>query len=363
MNKFDLSLDTNENIVIWGLGFYGMNCLDFLIDSANIQPSLIVDLIKHKYISEYRGIPVISPDMFIENSKSNKYVVLITIRNGSKFDLQILCSLGVRYYFFDQIYLHSNHEVGKEIIELLDDDKSKLIFSSLIGNRMLLCDKVSQEIIDDKQYFCIPDFGRQKNQCFIDCGAYVGDTFETWLAINEGNFAAYLGFDPVPSHRQSFEARYKRLSEEYDLSRGTVKYVNKFLGRAKGAVNFPEHSGSNTSRLNVIPVSDHTKSPVSQQISCTTIDEEATMMLSEIPNVQSILLKMDIEGGEFEALNGAKNFLNKYRPLLAISVYHRIDDYYRIPLFIKNNVNDYRFFIRHHSRLADETVLYCQPKH
>ena len=85
-------------------------------------------------------------------------------------------------------------------------------------------------------------------------------------------------------------------------------------------------------------------------------------MLPKLPNVESIFLKMDIEGGEFDALQGALETLKKYRPLLAISIYHRIDDYIRIPYFLKNNLEGYRFFIRHHSRLADETVLYCSPK-
>lgn len=43
---------------------------------------------------------------------------------------------------------------------------------------------------------------------------------------------------------------------------------------------------------------------------------------------------MDIEGAEYEALLGARDIIFKYRPGLAISLYHRPADLWRIPLLI-----------------------------
>ena len=129
---------------------------------------------------------MVSPDSFINDSTNKNYIVIVTIRNGVKFNSNFLKSQGIEVYYFDQIYLQSNCEEAKEIYEILEDDKSKLIYSTLIGNRMILSEKVPVELIQADQYFCLPDFTRQKNQFFIDCGAYVGDTFEKWLEINEG---------------------------------------------------------------------------------------------------------------------------------------------------------------------------------
>ena len=40
---------------------------------------------------------------------------------------------------------------------------------------------------------------------------------------------------------------------------------------------------------------------------------------------------MDIEGCEYEALDGARECIKKNRPILAICAYHRRDDLLRLP--------------------------------
>ena len=70
-------------------------------------------------------------------------------------------------------------------------------------------------------------------------------------------------------------------------------------------------------------------------------------------------LKADIEGEELNMLKGAENTIKKYKPKMAISVYHRPDDLFSIFEYIKKLVPEYAFFLRHHSISFDETVLYC----
>ena len=82
MNKFDLLLNSDKKIAIWGLGFYGMNCLDFLINTAKLSISLIIDQNKHKTMNEYLDVPLVSPDIFINDPTNNNYIVIVTIRNG-----------------------------------------------------------------------------------------------------------------------------------------------------------------------------------------------------------------------------------------------------------------------------------------
>lgn len=71
------------------------------------------------------------------------------------------------------------------------------------------------------------------------------------------------------------------------------------------------------------------------------------------------MIKMDIEGSELAALEGAKAVIQRDKPKLAICIYHKPEDMTEIPLYIKKLVPEYRLFIRHHSSGAAETVLYA----
>lgn len=75
-------------------------------------------------------------------------------------------------------------------------------------------------------------------------------------------------------------------------------------------------------------------------------------------------IKLDIEGSEIEALEGAIETISKHRPQLAVCIYHRLDHYYKVPLFLADRATDYVFRIGHYSAryLFSETVLYAIPK-
>uniref|UniRef100_UPI004057C0A3 FkbM family methyltransferase n=1 Tax=Acetatifactor sp. TaxID=1872090 RepID=UPI004057C0A3 len=70
-------------------------------------------------------------------------------------------------------------------------------------------------------------------------------------------------------------------------------------------------------------------------------------------------IKMDIEGAELNALKGAEQTIRRDKPKLAICVYHKKEDMWEIPYFIKQLVPEYRLYIRHYSNCPWETVLYA----
>ena len=70
-------------------------------------------------------------------------------------------------------------------------------------------------------------------------------------------------------------------------------------------------------------------------------------------------IKMDIEGSELQALIGAESSIRRWRPKLAISLYHRPDDFFSIPLWIDALGCGYRLFLEHYSIHHEETVLYA----
>jgi len=91
-------------------------------------------------------------------------------------------------------------------------------------------------------------------------------------------------------------------------------------------------------------------------IPTTTIDEAVAR--SNAPRIDFI--KMDIEGSELGALRGAESTIRRWRPKLAISLYHRPEDFFSIPSWIDSLGIGYRLFLDHYSIHHEETVLYAR---
>ena len=68
---------------------------------------------------------------------------------------------------------------------------------------------------------------------------------------------------------------------------------------------------------------------------------------------------MDIEGSELNALRGAEKTIKKFRPKLAISLYHRQDDFITIPEYLNNLNVGYNFYLDHFTIHHEETVLFA----
>lgn len=114
---------------------------------------------------------------------------------------------------------------------------------------------------------------------------------------------------------------------------------------------------TDSSLLHTSQLNDHKITSISCYVSdyhkqgfSTTLDHFAGEMGSQRIN----FIKMDIEGAEIEAINGAKKVIGEHKPKMAICVYHDYSHYSRIKHAIKKISPGYKF----------ETlgpVLYCTP--
>jgi hypothetical protein len=77
----------------------------------------------------------------------------------------------------------------------------------------------------------------------------------------------------------------------------------------------------------------------------------------EFPKVDFI--KMDIEGAEQQALRGAEECIRRFKPKLAITVYHSLEDFWEIPRWIDGLGLGYKFYLRHFTIHSEETVLFA----
>ncbi|MCD6064245.1 MAG: hypothetical protein K0R82_2156 [Flavipsychrobacter sp.] len=70
-------------------------------------------------------------------------------------------------------------------------------------------------------------------------------------------------------------------------------------------------------------------------------------------------IKMDIEGAEPYALKGAEETIRRFRPNLAIAIYHGMEDFVNIPLYIESLGLGYRLYLGHYTIHAEETVIFA----
>ena len=75
------------------------------------------------------------------------------------------------------------------------------------------------------------------------------------------------------------------------------------------------------------------------------------------------LIKLDVEGAELKALQGAESCIRTYKPKLQICIYHKLQDLWEIYEQIQAYHAGYRFFVGHHLENGAcsyaETILYA----
>jgi FkbM family methyltransferase len=223
-----------------------------------------------------------------------------------------------------------------DLYDALEDSYSKVVLENIINFR-LTQDMSYLKFFPDRQihqYF--ESFLELNEEIFVDIGGFDGFTSKQYL-FNYPNSKGVKFFEPDASNLK--HAKYK-LGSSSDL----VEYFEFGVGNKNEQLRFA-HSGSASS------ISEEGD----QLINITTIDDA---LQAEFKNTHSYYLKMDIEGWELNALEGAKNFIRSKRPKLAICVYHKPHDFIMVFKYIKQLVPDYKVSLRHYTEGIDETVLY-----
>lgn len=120
------------------------------------------------------------------------------------------------------------------------------------------------------------------------------------------------------------------LHKTFEIFNAKTTIFNVAVGSEEGVVNFNEDSlDGQISRSN----------EVKNTIALKTID-------SLIKDKKITYLKADIEGFEYDMLLGAKETITINKPKIAITTYHKQNNYKEIIALIKSYVPEYNYFIK-----------------
>lgn len=189
---------------------------------------------------------------------------------------------------------------------------------------------ICSNIYFDEEYYALDD-----EEIFVDVGAFDGDSIRDFVKKVKGKYKKIYAYEPDSVLIEKIE----ELVNKENIEKIVVKQFA--IGDEDKVVSFLDN-GTSASRIY-----ESGSSLVNMKRLDDIISDEVT------------LIKMDIEGAEINALRGAEKLIQKYRPKLAISIYHRCEDLWEIPLLIHKMVPEYKFKVRHHTEALYDTVLYA----
>jgi len=382
-------------VVLFGAGSAGKELCPVLM-LHGVNPVCFCDNNPSRRGELHGGLPVISLSELRQNHKDSLIVVttgayrdevkqqLVDIGFDEERILTISNQEAMCYYTHlaqwhwpeEDLLSHENELL--KVYNLLSDQKSREIFASRMALFVHGADYQSfrnfianlsdgrhtqgtnfQEVRDS----CVIEGDLQfnndlihleDNEVLIDGRAFTGDStleFIKACAKNKLTYRKIICFEPDP----------KLFGE---LKENTAQYSNVALRRF-GLWSHPatvRFAGSNILKAGAARIvseydnNDNLPGGTSglTEVSTTSIDEDCV-------DETITLIKMDIEGAEMEALNGAKKTIARSRPKLVISAYHKRNDLFEIPLQIHQTVPDYKLYFRHFSSNFGDTTLFAIP--
>jgi FkbM family methyltransferase len=170
----------------------------------------------------------------------------------------------------------------------------------------------------------------QRGNVVLDCGANIGAFTREALDAGAGLVVA---IEPVPANVECLRRTFKA-----EIEQGRVRVVEKGVWNKDDTLVM--NLFDNTA-LDSFVMTDRPEGQVSRRVSLplTTIDA----IVDELTIQQVDFIKMDIEGAERQALEGARRTIRSYKPHLSIATENLPDDYDVVPKVIADLEPSYQW--------------------
>ncbi|MDC3089965.1 hypothetical protein OA346_01805 [Candidatus Pelagibacter sp.] len=266
----------------------------------------------------------------VEKFRINNFLWLPKI--SFKDDIYKGHGIGISSY---NSYVPRNKEfnsIFKKVYLNLSDEKSKKIYKDTVYGRPSIIWKNYYNLLFDDEHY--QDYLNFNNSNIINLGVDNGFEIPFFLS-NEIN--KIINVDPT--EEKNLHPYVKSFVEEY---KNKIIFDGSFLYDAKNVYGSINKNNKCTDLFSIV-----------KKYSCT----------------ENLIIKSDIEGLEIKMLDELKELIPKYRPQLAISIYHVDKNFYPrhshlvvIPEKLTNICKEYKFFLRHYTYNRRETVFFCIPQ-
>jgi FkbM family methyltransferase len=357
----DLLVTHNNRVVLFGAGGLGRRAL-MALRSVGIEPLAFADNNSERWGIFLEGCPILSPAQ-ASTLYGSSCLFVITVWNpahwfGDTFQqltamaCQHVSSVAPLYWRFSEEFLPF----------LLNDLPSKVYEEkeSVLLTETLWADPLSLAIFranvcwratgdashlptrpEENSYFPSDIFTIRKEETVIDGGAFDGDTIRQVLDRAGDNFHSIHAIEADPLSYAKLLESLIPLSPDF---RNRIHTYHCALSATRVSLRF-EATGRDGSKI---------CSEGGVEVAGIPIDEL-------FANTPVTMIKMDIEGAEYDALLGARQTIQRDRPILAICVYHTQNDIWRIPLLIRELVPSYKLYLRAYEGDGFQTVVFAVP--
>ena len=345
-------------IVLFGAGGLGRKTLAEL-GGTGLEPVCFADNNSALQGTIVDGLPVLSAKDVVA-TYGDTAVFVVTVFLGYQSIVEQLEKLGagtvipffILFWKHPERFLpHYTYDLPHKVIDaatevreagqLLSDAESRGEYVAQVRWRL---DPLGAAVppYDHDIYFPSELVALRDDEVFVDCGGYDGDTLLSFVKRVDGRFKDAYVFEPDPRNLIKLE---KTLASLPSTVRARVHVEGLALGSRSGSVG--------------LRLSDAASSVVGSGDVVVRSEPLDLVLGGQAPTY----LKMDIEGAEIDALNGARALISAHRPVLAISAYHLQDHLWTIPLLVDSLVERYRYYYRRYTHWPnDDLVLYAIPE-
>lgn len=343
INEFHI-LSQTKALVIYGSALYGQHIHDELA-KHRISVACICDDDVRKH-GTYRETAIKSLESAYEELGKDAVVIIGSYSENNVIEKmqERAKTIGFSQTYYTKKFmlpslskkdLEKNYDKINQVYGCLADEESRITFTNILKARLSGdSDYLKETISAGLQYFDKEIISFDQNTVYLDIGAYNGDTIGGFTTIAK-DYKKIYGMEVEDSNfleLQSFVSNIKNAE---------VFHVGAFNENTE--IKIRNNFGQNTA---IDDTGDCT-------VSVVKVDD--FFGDKEIPTY----IKMDIEGAESCALEGAQNIIRNTRPQLAVCVYHKADDLWDLPMQVLQYNKDYKFYLRNYYDRYLDIVCYA----